>query len=212
MARRQLSQDMDPEKIHNAWATRTGAYSPADYAARGPNEVTQILVKTIAHYYDETAAILALGCGAGRHLETLRQEGFTQLTGVDINEDAFEVLAEQYPTLAEVGTFHAGAIEELLPTMETNAFDVIYSVETLQHIPESETAVFTELPRITRDLLITAENEGNGPTRGTSDYTYVDDGVPLYYRDWKEIFTELGLAQLVREPTERDTVRVFRAP
>jgi hypothetical protein len=38
----------------------------------------------------------------------------------------------------------------------------------------------------------------------------VDDEFPLFHRDWKAVFTGLGLAQLLVEPTDRDTVRVFR--
>jgi hypothetical protein len=66
--------------------------------------------------------------------------------------------------------------------------------------------------RVTSDLLITAENEGNSPERGRSDSTVscVNDEFPLYHRNWKKVFSELGLAQLVSEGGKRDTVRVFR--
>jgi hypothetical protein len=59
------------------------------------------------------------------------------------------------------------------------------------------------------DLLTTAENEGNGPDRGRTDaaVSYVDGEFPLYHRDWKRVFGDRGLAQLIREPT----FRVFRA-
>ncbi|MEF8938185.1 MAG: class I SAM-dependent methyltransferase, partial [Halovenus sp.] len=39
---------------------------------------------------------------------------------------------------------------------------------------------------------------------------YVDDEFPLYHRDWKDVFTGIGFAELICEPTSRDTVRVFR--
>jgi len=70
------------------------------------------------------------------------------------------------------------------------------------------------LVRVTGDLLITAENEGNRPNRGPDavDVSYVDDDFPLYHRDWKAVFSDLGLAQLLVERTNRDTIRVFRAP
>ncbi len=35
---------------------------------------------------------------------------------------------------------------------------------------------------------------------------------PLYRRDWKDVFTDLRLAQIVCERTNRDTIRVFRTP
>lgn|GEM_PF-3261709 len=39
----------------------------------------------------------------------------------------------------------------------------------------------------------------------------VNDDFPLYHRDWKEVFSERGFAQWIREPTSGDAIRVFRA-
>ena len=203
---------MDPEDVRRDWAERSGKYSPEYYADIGPNEVSETLRDVLGHYVRDDAAILEIGCGSGRHLEQLRREGYENLTGIDINAEAFDVLAEQYPGLDATGDFHAGAIKDLVGEFDDDAFDVVYTVETLQHIHPEDTWVFEELTRITSDLLITAENEGNSPKRGRGEtaVSYVDDEFPLYHRNWKQVFTELGLAQLIREPTDRDTIRVFR--
>ncbi|MEF8813450.1 MAG: class I SAM-dependent methyltransferase [Halovenus sp.] len=202
---------MDPDDVRQDWAERSGRFSPTYYADLGPNEVSETLASVLTHYVDSDAAILEVGCGSGRHLAYLHDCGFENLTGIDINDEAFVVMAEHYPRLAETGTFHTGALERLLPEFGDDAFDVVYSVETLQHIHPDDRWVFEELTRLTADLLVTAENEGNSPDRGRNTaVSYVDDDFPLYHRDWKEIFTELGFAQLIREPTARDTIRVFR--
>ncbi|KYH25908.1 ubiquinone biosynthesis O-methyltransferase [Halalkalicoccus paucihalophilus] len=205
---------MQPDDVRRDWAERSGRFSPAYYAEIGPNEVSETLVDVLTHYVDDTAAILEVGCGSGRHLTHLREHGFEDLTGIDINDESFSVMAEQYPRLAEAGTFHTGAIEDLVPEFDDGAFDVVYSVETLQHIHPDDEWVFAEFARITSDLLVTVENEGNGPTRGREDaaVSYVDDEFPLYHRDWKRVFADTGAVQLIREPTARDTIRVFRAP
>lgn len=203
---------MDPDDVRDDWAERSGKYSPSYYADIGPNEVSETLSSVFDHYVRDDAAILEVGCGSGRHLAHLLDNGYENLTGVDINADSFDVMAETYPRLAERGTFHTGAIEELVGEFETDAFDVVYTVETLQHIHPEDVWVFEELGRITSDLLITAENEGNSPQRGreATAVSYVDDEFPLYHRDWDAVFSELGFAQLIREPTDRDTIRVFR--
>lgn len=203
---------MDPEDNRQDWADREGKYSPTYYAEIGPNEVSETLASVLGHYVADDAAILELGCGCGRHLAHLQAQGFENLTGIDINDDALDVLAEEYPALADTGTFVVGALEDRLGAFETDAFDVIYSVETLQHIHPDDTWVFDEVARITGDLLVTAENEGNSPRRGRDDaaVSYVDDEFPLYHRDWKQVFTDRGFAQLIHEPTARDTIRVFR--
>ncbi len=51
---------------------------------------------------------------------------------------------------------------------------------------------FEELARIVDDLLITVENEGGDP----GEVNYVDDNVPLYYRDWNAVFTDCGLTEV----------------
>ncbi|ODR83300.1 methyltransferase type 11 [Haladaptatus sp. W1] len=203
---------MEPDDNRRTWAERSGAYSPAYYARIGANEVSDTLRTVFEYYVEEDAAILEIGCSSGRHLDRLRDEGYTNLTGIDINDESFDVMAEKYPNLAATGTFHTGAIEDLLPEFPDDAFDVIYSVETLQHIHPENEWVFEELIRVTGDLIITAENEGNSPQRGrgSEKVSYVNDEFPLYHRNWKRVFSDLGLAQLVRERGNRDTVRVFR--
>ena len=206
-------EDHRPEDNHRFWADRSEEFSPGYYADIGRNEVTETLDAVFDHYVDEDAAILEVGCSSGRHLAGLLDRGYENLTGIDINDDSFDVMADHYPRLAETGTFHAGAIEELVPEFDDDAFDVVYSVETLQHVhPENDWA-FEELARVTSDLLITAENEGNSPRRGREgkEVSCVHDDFPLYHRDWKRVFSGLGLAQLLCEPGKRDTVRVFRA-
>ena len=205
---------MDPDEVRDDWAGRSGRYSPRYYADLGPNQVSESLLDVFDHYVEADARICELGCGSGRHLETLRQNGYDRLTGIDINDDSFEVMDDTYPALAERGTFHAGSIEEILPEYEDDAFDVVYSVETLQHIHPDDTWVFDEIVRVSGDLLATAENEGNSPERGRGDAetSCVDGEFPLYHRDWKAVFGERDCAQLIREPTSRDTIRCFRVP
>jgi SAM-dependent methyltransferase len=206
--------DIDPAANREGWAERSGQYSPEYYAEIGPNEVSETLATVLSYYADDSAAVLELGCSSGRHLAALREAGFENLTGIDLNDDAFDVMAEYFPRVAETGTFHTGAIEDVLPEFDDGAFDVVYSVETLQHVHPDETWVFEEVIRVTDDLLVTAENEGNSPQRGRdgAEVSFVNDDFPLYHRDWKAVFSDRGLAQLVCEPTSRDTVRVFRVP
>jgi SAM-dependent methyltransferase len=203
---------VNPDDNHHGWANRSGDFSPAYYAQIGPNEVSKTLVSVFDHFARDDADVLEVGCSSGRHLAHLLDHGYENLTGIDLNDESFEVMAEHYPQLAQTGTFLAGAIEDLLPDFPDNKFDVVYSVETLQHVHPDDEWVFEELARISSDLVITAENEGNSPQRGRegAEVSYVNDDFPLYHRNWKDVFTDLGLAQLLSEPGKRDTVRVFR--
>jgi SAM-dependent methyltransferase len=202
---------MDPSTNHRGWADRSGEFSPAYYAALGANEASKSLVTLFDHYSSRGASILALGCSSVRHLAHLYENGFDNLTGIDINDDSFTVMADAFPTVAEEGTFYTGAIEELVPEMADAAFDVVYSVETLQHIHPDDDRVFDELVRVTDGLLVTIENEGPDPdAESTGEPVELVNGeFLLYRRNWNRVFTNRGLTEQFCHPSKPDTIRAF---
>ncbi|SFR70214.1 class I SAM-dependent methyltransferase [Halogeometricum limi] len=246
---------MDSNDVHRRWTARSGAYSPEYYAYYGPNETSELLAATIDRYVgdgddadadadadDDSASgptILELGCSSGRHLAHLLEQGYENVSGVEINGEAFEVMDETYPELAETGTFYHDSIESVVRGLDDDAFDVVYSVETLQHLHPDARWVFDELARVTGTLLVTVENEemsdeGEAGRRSDADsetddagrtgdeeqtddeertdgpnVNYVEDDFPLYYRDWHDIFTGVGLTEVESKSLERDTFRAF---
>ncbi|GAA0252063.1 class I SAM-dependent methyltransferase [Haladaptatus pallidirubidus] len=207
---------MEPNEVRETWAERSGEYSPDYYAYYGPNETSETIRARFDARFGSDATILELGCSSGRHLSHLLENGYENLSGIEINDEAFEVMADAYPDLAERGTFYHDAIENVVKGFEDGRFDAVFSVETLQHLHSDDEWVFEELARITDDLLITVENEGGDATdeRDTDStelgVNYVNDEFPLYYRNWNRIFTDLGLAEIDSERGEQDTIRVFR--
>ncbi|WP_435179045.1 methyltransferase domain-containing protein [Halorussus sp. AFM4] len=150
---------MNSDEVRRRWADRSGAYSPRYYAYYGPDETSDLLAELLDSYVGPDATVLELGCSSGRHLAHLRDRGYEDLHGVEINAEAFDVMADAYPELAATGTFHHAAIEEVVGEFEDGRFDAVFSVETLQHVHPDSAAVFGELARITDDLLVTVENE-----------------------------------------------------
>jgi len=199
------------DEVRSEWSERSGEYSPEYYAYYGPNEVSERLRERIDDATGADPAILELGCSSGRHLAYLRGHGYEDLHGIEINEAAFDVMEEAYPDLAAEGTFRADAIENVVGDVPDDRFDVVYSVETLQHVHPDAADVFGELARIAGTLLVTVENEGDDPPPDKVEVNYVRDDVPLYYRNWKRVFTDLGLVEVDAAETERDTLRAFRA-
>jgi SAM-dependent methyltransferase len=51
-------------------------------------------------------SVLELGCNAGRNLNYLHKAGYSELTGVDINSEALELLRQEHPKLAESASLH----------------------------------------------------------------------------------------------------------
>ncbi|RDI70242.1 class I SAM-dependent methyltransferase [Halopelagius longus] len=210
---------MDADDVRRRWETLSGEYSPDYYAYYGPNETSERLREVIDSVVGPDGSVLELGCSAGRHLAHLREGGYRNLSGIDLNEDSFDVMAEEYPELEAEGTFYADSIAGRVGEFEDGEFDVVYSVETLQHVHPDEEWVFEEIARIADELVVTVENEGGGSERdgastsGDGDgpaVNYVDEQMPLYYRNWRKIFTDLGLAEVETVSLERDTFRAFR--
>jgi SAM-dependent methyltransferase len=157
---------VNSEEIRRQWAERSGEFSPEYYAYYGPNGTSERVLGLLDRYVDRDARVLELGCSSGRHLAHLYEHGFENLSGIDVNDEAFEVMAATYPDLADAGTFHRGAIEDVVVGFEDGRFDAVYSVQTLQHVHPDAEWVFEELVRITDDLLVTVENEGETATDG----------------------------------------------
>jgi len=213
---------VDSNEVRREWAERTGEYSPEYYAYYGPNETSEAIRRLLDRFVGREASVLELGGSSGRHLSHLHDHGYENLAGIEVNGDAIDVMEAHYPDLATEGTFYLDAIETVVGDFEDGQFDAVYSVETLQHLHPDVEWVFDELVRITDELLVTVENEGaadgeggdgaNDSTERGNQVNYVDEGIPLYYRDWNRIFTDLGLDEVEQSSTERDTIRAFRRP
>ena len=203
---------MDSNDVRRQWEARSGEYSPEYYAYYGPNDTSDALRRIFERYLEPSAPILELGCSSGRHLSHLFAHGFENLAGIEVNADAFDVMEETYPDLAAEGEFYLDAIEDVVTDFEDDQFDAVYSVETLQHLHPDAEWVFEELSRITDDLLVTVENEGDADRAGSTDpdVNYVNDDFPLYYRDWNAIFTGRGFVEVDATEGKRDTIRTFR--
>jgi len=198
---------VNPDEVRRRWAEWSGEFSPAYYAYRGPDDTSEAVRAALERFLDGEPSVLELGCGSGRHLAHLHEHGYRELAGIDLNGEAFEVMADSYPALAAAGTFHRDSVEGALPGFDDDAFDAVFAVETLQHVHPEAAWVFDEVARVTGDLLVTAEIE-DGTADG--DVNYVNGEVPLYYRDWGAVFGERGLREVAVTTVGRDTVRAFR--
>ncbi len=201
---------MDSQQVRDEWADRSGEYSPAYYAYYGSNEASEAVISAVEAHLGPDPAILEVGCSSGRHLAALYEAGYTNLTGVELNEEAREAMETSFPALADVASIQYAAIESVVTDFDDGAFDAVFAVETLQHLHPDSEWVFAELARITDRLLVTIENEGESTaTEDTTPVNYVDTEVPLYYRNWERIFTELGFTQVAADTDGRDAIRTF---
>jgi 2-polyprenyl-3-methyl-5-hydroxy-6-metoxy-1,4-benzoquinol methylase len=132
-------------------------------------------------------SILEVGCNVGRNLECLRQAGYTRLAGIEINQDAIDLLQRQFPQLAETASITISPVEEAIVKLNKSSFDVVFSMAVLVHIHTDSDWVFAEMARVARRNIITIEDELNCTERH-------------FKRNYKTIFEAHGFRQL----NERD--------
>jgi len=198
---------VDSDEVRREWAERSGEYSPAYYAYYGPDERSDAVLDLLDRFVGPDGAVLELGCSSGRHLAHLADNGYADLAGIEVNPEAFDVMAEEYPALRASGEFYCDAIEDVIGDVADDRFDAVFSVETLQHVHPEADWVFAEIARCTGEVLVTVENEGEDG----ADVSHVNDEFPLYHRDWRAVFEGVGLEQAAVREGKRDTVRAFRS-
>lgn len=93
------------------------------------------------------ARILEVGCNVGRNLAYLHDQGRTHLAGIEVNPHAVEMLRRTYPQLVDV-PIYVGAAEDILPTIEDDSFDVVYTMAVLEHIHPDSKVVFDRIAQI----------------------------------------------------------------
>ena len=205
---------VNADEVRRGWETRSTRYSPGYYAYYGPNETSEAVRETLDGLIEPDEAVLEVGCSAGRHLQHLRTAGYSNLHGVDINEEAYEVMAAEYPDLADAVTFHRADIADAVRGFDDGAFGAVFSVRTLQHVHPDDAGAFAELARVA-DVVVTVERETPGEDVATETdgdgtvLSYVDGDVPLYYRDWAAILAGAGMTQVTSRPVGGDTLRAF---
>ena len=166
------------EEIHRYWrAPDDGSNQPRDYLdPKGGQARSEFLLSLVDLPKD--ASILEVGCNVGRNLNHLYEAGYTNLTGIELSERAVEILRRQFPQLADI---RVGAAEDILPTFDQ--FDLVFTMAVLVHIhPASEQAVFGELARIARQLIVIEDERS--------------DSWRHFRRQYRPIFEGLGMRQV----------------
>jgi len=114
-------------------------------------------------------------------LSVLFNSGFKNLTGIEISENALNVMRESYPELEQCKLYHS-PIESIIDILPDNEYDLVYSMAVLEHLPVESEWVFDEIYRICKANLITIEDEYGKSWRH-------------FPRNYKKIFEELGFVQ-----------------
>ena len=132
---------------------------PADYLNDPEGaERSRFLVSLLERYASGVSAF-ELGCNVGRNLHFLHEAGFGPLGAIEINSEALQELQRAFPHLAAATTLINGTLEDELPQVADNSYDVVFSVAVLEHVHYDSDWLLPHVVRVARQLVITVENE-----------------------------------------------------
>ncbi len=171
------------KELHDFWKDPEAGNSPDDYLSPDTALRSQFLVDLAARHCDPAMAVLEVGCNAGRNLDFLYRAGFCDLHAIEINAQALELLRNTFPEWAGEAQLHNRAIEDVLPAMDSDRFGLVFTMAVLEHIHSDSAEVFAEIARVTKDYLITIEDERRVSSRH-------------FPRQYQQIFEPLGLQQI----------------
>lgn len=148
----------------------------------GRTEITRALLSGIP----KSASILEVGCNVGNQLVLLQTQGYTNLTGIEIQSYALKIAESR---LTNVALQQASVLS--LP-FGNNSFDLVFTSGVLIHIaPEDLPRAISEIYRCTKQYIWGTEYFSKEPTsvpyRGHEELLWKMDYVKLYLSSFPDL-------------------------
>ena len=146
------------------------------------------MAKMIVDHVQYGSSILEIGCNCGRNLYHLREFGFSEVFGVEINPEAVELAWRRYPEIA--GQITCADARSYLAAQPSRSVDVIFTQSVLMHIPPEDESLFRSMARVAGLSIVTNEVE-------------INKGMLMLYkwdRNYNDVFEQLGWEQMYFNP------------
>ncbi len=167
------------DEVHKYWAHPDIKNLPSNYISLETIPRSICLAERGCTAIPKDARIVELGCNVGRNLYYLKQYGYTNLSGIEINSDAIELGSRVY---GHIGSMLHGSIESWLPRLADKSFDVLFTMSVLFHVhPESEW-IFKEMVRVSKRIIIVEDETSVTPK--------------IWARNYGHLFTLLGCTEV----------------
>jgi SAM-dependent methyltransferase len=178
-----LTRKLSRSQLHSYWKDPNDAFNSPGLYLQG-QERSEFLLNLINKYLeDKEAPILEIGCNVGRNLHYLFEAGFTNLSGVEINENALEIMRVKFPKLADNCKIYNKSLEDWIKDFSSTQFELVFAMAVLEHVHKESEWVFPHISRITRKYLVLIEDEKQVSPRH-------------FARNYDMIFRRFGLSQL----------------
>lgn len=169
-------------ELHQFWRQPwDGSNLPQHYLMG--EERSQFLAEIVKRHAPQNARIIEVGCNVGRNLNYLFLAGFKELSAIEISENAVQLLKQSYPEMARYAKIYNTSVEEIIREFKDCEFDIVFSMGAIEHIHTDSEWIFPEIVRITRNFVITIEDECGMSWR-------------RFPRNYKKVFEPLGMKQV----------------
>jgi SAM-dependent methyltransferase len=170
------------EEIHNFWRNPNDKNLPETYVE---GERSKFLLELISNInINKESSILELGCNVGRNLNILYINGYTNLSGIEININAKPIMKTEFPFIYNNATLYWNSIENIIKSISQS--DIIFTMAVLEHIHPDSEWIFKEMFRKTNKYIITIEDECVKSNRH-------------FVRNYKDVFEDFGTTQIYEQ-------------
>lgn len=184
----------DCESLHRYWSQPSPRGGEPELLLKR-NERSRALVQLVSDVPHE-AAVLEVGCSAGRNLAHLADAGYTNLNGIDINCRAIGLAVTEYPQLANAD-LRCGPAETLLPEFGNAQFGLVFTMAVIKHLHPDSVAVFDHMARI-GDSILAIESWGERSHR-----SYPHDIESLFEQRGFQVRSKIWMGELVDTEVDR---------
>ena len=171
------------EEIHKYWSDPNDQYNSPELYFEGEDRSKFLVEIMKRHLPNKDVKILEIGCNVGRNLNFLFNAGYKNLEGIELNTKAIDLMKSKYPAMSKVARIYNSTIEDKIRDFKDSQFEVTFSMAVLMNIHRDSEWIFNELVRITKDYLITIEDEHGVSLRN-------------FPRNYKTIFENLGMKEI----------------
>jgi len=170
------------EDIHSYWRDPRDEWNlPGRYLSERASR--RFIVDIVRRHARPDWKVLEIGCNAGANLNQLFRAGFTKLGGIEINAKAVKLFKETFPEVASHAEIYNAPVEDVIRTIPDGAFNIVFTMAVLEHIPKDSEWAFREMVRVAKDYLVTIEDERSS-------------GWGHFRRNYRKVFERLGMEQV----------------
>jgi len=141
------------------------------------------IIRSILKHIPRDISILELGCSKGQTIGKLKEMGFTEITGVDINESGLKIAREEFPEFE----FIKSAIEEY---NSTKMYDLVLTSGLLIHIqPDNLPNVINKMKKLSKKYIFGFEYY-------SKEFERIDWPGDCYSGDYAKLFALSGRMEI----------------